>query len=82
MTMSILGDRRLTSDEMERFKRGDGSFQALPLICGFSGCVLGNREPTLFEIALVELTAKLDGLVKLHIKLGREIRQLQARSQK
>jgi hypothetical protein len=76
MTMKILGDRRLNSDEMERFKRGDGSFQALPLISGLTECVLGNREPTLFELALVELNAKLEGLVQIVIREEQEIRLL------
>jgi len=77
MSMKIIGDRRLNADEIERFKRGDGSFQALPLICGFTDCVMGNREPTLFELALVELNAKLEGITQILIDYGRRIKKLE-----
>ena len=77
MSMKIIGDRRLNADEIERFKRGDGSFQALPLICGLTDCIMGNREPTLFELALVELNAKLEGIKQIIIAQARQIKILQ-----
>jgi len=75
----LTGDRRLSAQELLDFKleKKDHRFDALKIVA--KAILDGNDEPTLFEVALIELSASLDGHKQILIDLGRRVRALEDR---
>jgi len=75
----MTGDRRLTAEEMIAFKleKEDRCFDALKTIK--HAILEKGDEPTLFELAIIELAAAIESHKALIIDLGRQIRRLDER---
>jgi len=76
--IDMTGDRRLSGQEMLDFKleRENKRFDAMMIIK--KSVLDGHDEPTLFEVALIELAARLDGQREIAIEQGRQIRLLRS----
>jgi hypothetical protein len=59
-----------------KLERENKRFDAMKII--MRSVVDGHEEPTLFEVALIELAARLDGQKEIAIEQGRQIRLLQS----
>jgi len=72
----MTGDRRLTAQEMLDFKleKANHRFDGMQII--MKAVVDGNDEPTLFEVALIELASRLDGHKEILKDLNRQVRDL------
>jgi len=72
----MTGDRRLTAQEMLDFKleKANHRFDGMQIIT--KAIVDGNDEPTLFEVAFIELAARLDGHKEILKDLSRQVREL------
>ncbi|MCJ7455282.1 hypothetical protein MUP07_00885 [Candidatus Bathyarchaeota archaeon] len=70
----MTGDRRLTAQEMLDFKleKANHRFDALKIVT--TAILDGKEEPTLFEVAILELAARVDGHKELLADLYRQIR--------
>jgi len=75
----MTGDRRLSAQEMLDFKleKDKHRFDALEIIQ--KAILDGNEEPTLFEVAIIELAARLEGQKAMIIELGRQLRDLKVK---
>jgi len=76
---NMTGDRRLTAQEMIAFKleKEDRRFDALETIK--RAILERGDEPTLFELAIIELAAAIESHKNIIIDLGRQIRRLDER---
>jgi len=79
-TETMTGDRRLSAQEMLDFKleKVNHRFDAMQIIS--KAIVDGNDEPTLFEVALIELAARVDGHTEILKDLSRQVRDLKAQA--
>jgi len=75
----MTGDRRLTAQEMIAFKleKENRCFDALETIK--QAILEKGDEPTLFELAIIELAAAIESHKNIIIDLGRQIRRLDER---
>ena len=76
----MIGDRRLNAQEMLDFKleKANHRFDAMQIIK--KTILEANEEPTLFELALIELAARVDGQTEILKDLRRQFRDLIAQA--
>ena len=67
----MTGDRRLTDEEKRAFL--NHTFNALEVVTNLGG------EPTLFEVALIEIAAKLDAQREWIIKIHKLLKEAEAK---
>ena len=73
----MTGDRRLTVQEMLTFKLQEKEHKLDAMKIIVSSIVDGHDEPTLFEVAFIEIAAKLDAMKEILIRQGKQLRILQ-----
>lgn len=73
----MTGDRRLSAQEMLDFKleKRDRRFDAMRIVR--RTILEGDEEPTLFELALIELAARVDGQTEILKDMTRRVRLLE-----